>query len=63
FAEYVTAVLNSLTTLTNFYDGNTTSLRFLNYRGRQRACAEMINILIDGGKKYNRHPIHVKRRK
>ncbi|KAI9258319.1 hypothetical protein EDC94DRAFT_586030 [Helicostylum pulchrum] len=40
-----------ITVLVRFYDDRFTSLRFLNYIGRQRADAEMVNIFVTGGKK------------
>lgn len=52
FILYVHSVLNNLNTLLTFYDDRFTALRFLNYIGRQRADAEMINIFVTGGKKY-----------
>jgi hypothetical protein len=52
FVQYVDYVLLNLDVLLRFYDGRFTSLRFLNYIGRQRADAELANIFVNGGKKY-----------
>ncbi|KAI9364599.1 hypothetical protein BD770DRAFT_378502 [Pilaira anomala] len=52
FALYVHSVFNNLGTILPFYDDRFTSLRFLNYIGRQRANAEIINMFVTGGKKY-----------
>ncbi|KAI8082320.1 hypothetical protein BDF21DRAFT_361394 [Thamnidium elegans] len=54
FLEYVHSVLNNLDILLQFYDHRFTALRFLNYIGRQRADAEMVNIFVNGSKKYLR---------
>ncbi|GAA5805581.1 hypothetical protein HPULCUR_011100 [Helicostylum pulchrum] len=52
FLLYIHSVLNNIDVLVRFYDDRFTSLRFLNYIGRQRADAEMVNIFVTGGKKY-----------
>ncbi|KAI9348389.1 hypothetical protein BD770DRAFT_386936, partial [Pilaira anomala] len=52
FTLYVHSVFNNLGTILPFYDDRFTSLRFLNYIGRQRADAEIINMFVTGGKKY-----------
>ncbi|KAI8073679.1 hypothetical protein BDF21DRAFT_475067, partial [Thamnidium elegans] len=52
--EYVHSVLNNLDILLQFYYHRFTALRFLNYIGKQRAGAEMVNIFVNGGKKYLR---------
>ncbi|KAI9355224.1 hypothetical protein BD770DRAFT_391492, partial [Pilaira anomala] len=52
FALYVHSVFNNLGTTLPFYDDRFTSLLFLNYFGRQRADAEIVNMFVTGGKKY-----------
>lgn len=52
FILYIHSVLNNIDILSRFYGDRFTSLRFLNYIGRQRADAEMVNIFVNGGKKY-----------
>ncbi|KAI8070044.1 hypothetical protein BC940DRAFT_236344, partial [Gongronella butleri] len=47
-------LLASLPTLLAFYDIEHQAKRFSLYRGKQRANAEMVNILVGGGKKYAR---------
>lgn len=52
--RYINTALNSFDELKQFYDQHEIQgLKFLNYQGRQRLDAEMVNIFIDGGKKYN----------
>ncbi|GAA5799348.1 hypothetical protein HPULCUR_004762 [Helicostylum pulchrum] len=46
FLLYIHSVLNNIDVLVRFYDDRFTSLRFLNYIGRQRADAEMVNIFV-----------------
>ncbi|GAA5813016.1 hypothetical protein MFLAVUS_006482 [Mucor flavus] len=52
FIVYIHSVLNNIDVLSIFYGDRFTSLRFLNYIGRQRADSEMTNIFVTGGKKY-----------
>ena len=52
FGDYVRSVLTHIDVLLSFHDDRFTSLRFLNYIGRQRADAEMVNIFVSGDKKY-----------
>lgn len=52
FALYSHSRLNNIDALLKFYDNHFTSLRFLNYIGRQCADIQMINIFVTGGKKY-----------
>jgi hypothetical protein len=40
--------------LSAFYNFQTAEIRFKNYRGRQQTIDEATNILLNGGKKYNR---------
>ncbi|ORE00684.1 hypothetical protein BCV72DRAFT_310753 [Rhizopus microsporus var. microsporus] len=49
--------------LFRFYDEKSAPFRFYDYQGRQRSNAEMANILISGGKKYNKTKQNRKQRK
>ncbi|CEI94673.1 hypothetical protein RMCBS344292_08878 [Rhizopus microsporus] len=40
--------------LLNFYNSETAKLKWLNYIGSQKVIQESINILLNGGKKYNK---------
>jgi hypothetical protein len=51
--ERVRALLDALPTLLHFYDITHQAKRFSIFRGKQRADAEMVNIFLSGGKKYN----------
>jgi hypothetical protein len=46
-------VLDHLPVLFEFYSFKSARFRFHDYQGKQRSNAEMANILINGGKKYN----------
>ncbi|CEG65166.1 hypothetical protein RMATCC62417_02003 [Rhizopus microsporus] len=50
----VTYALISIPRLFRFYGEKSALFRFYDYQGRQRSNAEMANILINGGKKYNK---------
>ncbi|KAG0165284.1 hypothetical protein DFQ30_008651 [Apophysomyces sp. BC1015] len=53
--QYIDSVLVAFTQVTDFYARpEIQSLTFLNYQGRQRMDNELINIFVNGGKKY--HP-------
>jgi hypothetical protein len=52
--NYVKYMLTHLDTLFEFYNYKSAKFRFHNYQGRQRANDELANMLIDGGKKYNK---------
>jgi hypothetical protein len=52
--NYVKYMLTHLDTLLEFYNYKSAKFRFHNYQGRQRANDELANMLIDGGKKYNK---------
>ena len=52
YGDYVNSILTNIHILLPFHDDRFTSLRLLNYIGRQRADAEMVNIFVSGGKKY-----------
>ncbi|KAI8064668.1 hypothetical protein BC940DRAFT_242052, partial [Gongronella butleri] len=54
-ALHVQGVLRVLPRLLAYYGLRHQELRFLNYRGKQLAVNEMVNILAHGGKKYNPH--------
>lgn len=51
--EYITTCCMILPVLCKRYDARYTALRFLDYQGKQRAQDELVNILINGGKKYS----------
>ncbi|KAI8393975.1 uncharacterized protein BYT42DRAFT_477292, partial [Radiomyces spectabilis] len=62
FIEHLRNWLPTLHLLLNFYDERFCALRFLNYIGKQRAEAEIVDIFLDGGKKYNKRGTKTKRR-
>ncbi|ORX50207.1 hypothetical protein DM01DRAFT_1409196 [Hesseltinella vesiculosa] len=51
---YTKAVLERAQLLKDFYAEHLPPLRFLNYRGRQKADGELVNIFLTGGNKYGR---------
>lgn len=51
---YVAYALKYAPELFSFYNERSAAFRFHDYQGRQRANAEMANILLNGGKKYNK---------
>lgn len=50
YKEYITTLCSVLPVLCQRYDTRFTAL--LDYQGKQRAQDEMVNIFINGGKKY-----------
>ena len=52
FNRHLRSFFNVYPQVVNFYDERMLKLKFLNYRGKQRAEAEMVEILITGGHKY-----------
>jgi hypothetical protein len=54
FSLYLTYILQNLDTLFSFYSHRSAAFRFHDYQGRQRTNAEVANILLQGGKKYNK---------
>ena len=52
FGAYVNSLLTNINVLLPFHDDHFTSLRLLNYIGRQCADAEIMNIFVSGGKNY-----------
>lgn len=60
---YVISFNDVLQQLLGRYDSRFTLLRFLNYQGKQRMQAEMVNIFIDGGNKYRHTQRRTGRRK
>ncbi|KAI8069696.1 hypothetical protein BC940DRAFT_24084 [Gongronella butleri] len=52
--HHIHELLAALPILLSFYGLDHQALRFLNYRGKQKAASEMINILVKGGRKYPR---------
>ncbi|KAG0163019.1 hypothetical protein DFQ29_003491, partial [Apophysomyces sp. BC1021] len=54
YREYLQYFFAHGRTLFDFYNASRGQERFYNYQGRQRAKAEIANILINGGRKYNR---------
>ncbi|CEI99199.1 hypothetical protein RMCBS344292_13291 [Rhizopus microsporus] len=60
---YVTYALINVPRLFRFYDERSAPFRFYDYQGRQRSNAEIANILINGGKKYNKTKQNRKHRK
>jgi hypothetical protein len=53
YEKYLRYLLLHLETILSFYHYNRGIARFHNYKGRQRAREEMVNIFANGGKKYN----------
>ncbi|PHZ13490.1 uncharacterized protein RHIMIDRAFT_120768 [Rhizopus microsporus ATCC 52813] len=51
---YITYILQHMDSLFNFYNFETTKLKWLNYIGSQEVIQESVNILLNGGKKYNK---------
>ncbi|KAI7903781.1 uncharacterized protein BX663DRAFT_505200 [Cokeromyces recurvatus] len=54
FVLYITYMLQHMNTLLNFYGFETSKIKWLNYLSSQKAIQESVNILINGGKKYNK---------
>ncbi|KAI8071093.1 hypothetical protein BC940DRAFT_178544 [Gongronella butleri] len=52
--RHVRELLAALPRLLPFYGPHHQALRFLNYQGKQKATANMVNVLINGGNKYPR---------
>ena len=57
YGDYVNSILTNIHILLPFHDDRFTFLRLLNYIGRQRADAEMVNIFVSGGKKYMKQKV------
>ncbi|CEG75980.1 hypothetical protein RMATCC62417_10941 [Rhizopus microsporus] len=55
YLSYTSYTVRNLDRLLDFNSKKTAAGRFHLYQGVQRARAEMANVLIDGGKKYNRN--------
>ena len=54
FCRFVDHMLTNMDRLFTFYNFSTAKNRFNLYQGRQRAPEMMVNMLLDGGTKYNR---------
>jgi hypothetical protein len=54
YKMYLTSLFENLPRLLEFYIEQKCAFEFLNYMGRQKAEAEVINIIVTGGKKYRR---------
>ncbi|KAG2208537.1 hypothetical protein INT47_010233 [Mucor saturninus] len=54
FVSYITYMSQHMNTLFDFYDFETAQVKWLNYLSSQKAIQESVNILINGGKKYNK---------
>ncbi|CEI96835.1 hypothetical protein RMCBS344292_10985 [Rhizopus microsporus] len=52
--QHIGYMLNNIESLFRFYNFLSAPFRFYAYQGTQRANAEMANILLNGGKKYNK---------
>jgi hypothetical protein len=52
--QHIRYVLSNLQSLFRFYSQKSAPFRFYDYQGRKRSTAEMGNILVVGGKKYNK---------
>jgi hypothetical protein len=52
---YVTHILKNIKKMFDFNNETTAESRFHLYQGVQRAREELANIIVDGGKKYNRN--------
>ncbi|KAI8967903.1 hypothetical protein BDF20DRAFT_195597 [Mycotypha africana] len=64
YIVYLKYTLQHLQTLFDFYSFKSAQFNFNNYQGKQRADAEVANVLIDGGRKYNRRERkHINRNK
>lgn len=53
-AAGIKRIESQIPTLFRFYNHQSAPFRFYNYQGNQRSTAEMGNILLNGGKKYNK---------
>ncbi|KAL0582109.1 hypothetical protein ABG067_008204, partial [Albugo candida] len=53
YEAHITYLLEHLPALLQFYSHKSAPFAFYNYQGRQRANAEVANIVLNGGKKYN----------
>ncbi|GAA5811153.1 hypothetical protein MFLAVUS_004583 [Mucor flavus] len=54
FVLYITYMSQHMNTLFDFYGFETFKVKWLNYLSSQKAIQESVNILINGGKKYNK---------
>lgn len=54
FVLYVAYMLQHMNTLFDFYGFDTSKVKWLNYLSSQQVIEESVNILINGGKKYNK---------
>lgn len=63
FRRYIEYTFQHLNRLFDFYDHNSAKSRFFLYQGRQRAPEIMVNMLINGGPKYNKACRKLKNRK
>jgi hypothetical protein len=54
FQLYISHLLENFESLARFYNSTRGKMAFENYQGVQRAREEMANVLINGGKKYNK---------
>ncbi|KAI7903268.1 uncharacterized protein BX663DRAFT_433730, partial [Cokeromyces recurvatus] len=54
YLQHATYIFNNLDTLFEFYNAATAKDRFFLYQGNQRAPELMVNMLLNGTKKYNR---------
>ncbi|KAM3581030.1 hypothetical protein VKS41_006476 [Umbelopsis sp. WA50703] len=54
FPLYISHLLENFESLARFYNSTRGKMAFENYQGVQRAREEMTNVLINGGKKYNK---------
>jgi hypothetical protein len=54
YQSYVAHLLNNFDELSKFYDVSRGKMRFNNYQGVQRSREEMVNMLVNGGKKYSK---------
>ncbi|KAL7326540.1 hypothetical protein PS15p_208868 [Mucor circinelloides] len=54
FVPYVAYMLQHMNTLFDFYGFDTSKVKWLNYLSSQQVIEESVNILINGGKKYNK---------
>ncbi|KAI7905018.1 uncharacterized protein BX663DRAFT_585107 [Cokeromyces recurvatus] len=54
FGLYITYMPQHMNTLLTFYGFETSKIKWLNHLSSQKAIQESVNILINGGKKYNK---------
>lgn len=54
YSSYITYMIEHLNALHSFYNFETAKIKWLNYLASQKTIQESVNILLNGGKKYNK---------